>query len=75
MSDLIEPVIVEGEGLTVSLLVWRKFRRPMPGLAERILDLNPGLADLGAFIPVGTEVLVPIPTPRPAKVVEPVTVW
>lgn len=75
MSEITETVVVEGEGLTVSLLVWRKFRRPMPGLAERILDLNPRLSDLGPFLPIGTVVVVPIPIPRPTKIIEAVTLW
>ena len=75
MTEVIETITVEGEFLTVSLLVWRKFKRPMPGLVERIFEINPGLADTGAFLPVGTQVLFPIPTPRPVKVVAPVRLF
>lgn len=70
-----EPVTIEGEGITVSLLIWRRFKRPMPGLAEQVYDLNVGLAELGPYLPLGTELLLPIPTPRPATVLDPITLW
>lgn len=53
-------VTVESEGLTLSQIVWRKFRAPRPGLVERILALNPGLATPGPMLPPGTEFLMPI---------------
>ncbi|NKX42556.1 hypothetical protein HGG71_13965 [Rhodobacteraceae bacterium R_SAG2] len=34
MDQVIETVTVEGDGLTVSVIVWRRFKRPMPGLVE-----------------------------------------
>lgn len=75
MTDTTERVVVQGEGLTVSLLVWRRFKRPMPGLVEQVFERNPNLSDLGPFLPVGTEVLLPIPTPRPVEVVTPIRLW
>jgi P2-like prophage tail protein X len=74
-NDTYERIVIEGEGLTLSLLVWRRFRRPMPGLVERVLDENRHLADLGPILPLGTEVLMPIPASRPVNVVAPVTLW
>lgn len=61
MTDSIESIVVRGDDLTVPLLVWRRFKRPMPGLVEAILDSNPGLAGLGPFLPFGTVVNMPIP--------------
>jgi phage tail protein X len=61
---IVEPVTVEGEFLTVSLIVWRRFRRP-----------NPGLADLGAFLPVGTTFDMPVPTPREPAILDPIRLW
>ena len=62
MSDThLETVTVRGDGITLSLLVWRRFRKPMPGLVEQILDLNQGLAALGPVLPIGTRVDIPIP--------------
>lgn len=52
-------ITISGDGITVSSLVWRRYRRPMPGLVEAVLDRNPGLAGLGALIPVGTRVVIP----------------
>jgi phage tail protein X len=74
-TPVTETVIVEGEGLTVSLIVWRRFHRPMPGLVEQIYDLNPGLADLGQTLPVGTRFEMPIPIPRAQQVLDPIRLW
>lgn len=72
---LMERIKVMGDDLTVSLIVWRRFKRPMPGLVEQTLDINPGLADLGHYLPVGTEFLLPIPTPRPKAILNPIKLW
>jgi phage tail protein X len=72
---IVEPVTVEGEFITVSLIVWRRFRRPMPGLVEQIHDINPGLSELGAFQPVGATFDMPVPTPREPLVLEPIRLW
>lgn len=62
MADThLETVTVRGDGITLSLLVWRRFHKPMPGLVEQILDLNQGLAALGPVLPFGTVVNIPIP--------------
>ena len=75
MSEVIERVTVEGDGITVSLLVWRRFRRPMPGLLEQILDRNPGLAGAGTELPVGTVLDIPVPTPREPQLLDPIRLW
>lgn len=75
MGELTETVTIEGEGLTVSLIVWRRFRRPMPGLVERIHALNPGLADLGPVMPVGARFDMPIPIPRETSRLDPIRLW
>jgi phage tail protein X len=75
MTDVTENVTIEGEGLSVSLTVWRRFHRPMPGLVEQIYDLNPGLADLGQTLPVGTRFVMPIPIPRAQQVLDPIRLW
>ena len=74
-NRLTETVTVEGDALTVSLIVWRRFHRPMPGLVEQIYDLNPGLADLGQTLPVGTRFEMPIPIPRAQQVLDPIRLW
>lgn len=75
MSEVIELVTVEGEFITVSLIVWRRFKRPMPGLLEQILDRNSGLAALGPYLPVGTTFEMPVPTPREPALLAPITLW
>jgi len=75
VNQAVETVTIEGEFLTVSLIVWRRFRRPMPGLVEAIHDLNPGLADLGTFLPVCTTFAMPIPTPREPVLLDPIRLW
>lgn len=71
-----ETITVRGDGITLSLLVWRRFRQPMPGLVEQVYDLNPGLADLGPILPYETSVTMPIPADEAAA--EPrarITLW
>ena len=75
MDQMIETVTVEGDGLTVSTIVWCRFKRPMPGLVEAIYDLNPGLADLGQTLPVGTSFEMPIPIPREQQVLDLIRLW
>ena len=55
-----ETIIVKGDAITLSLLVWRRFKKQNTGYLERVLDLNPGIADHGVFLPVGTEVKFPV---------------
>ncbi|KAB2669026.1 phage tail protein [Ochrobactrum sp. LMG 5442] len=59
-----ETIVVKGEAITLPLLVWRRFKRQPSGFVERVLDLNPGIADLGPFLPVGTEILFPVDAPE-----------
>jgi phage tail protein X len=66
---------VAGDGVSVDLLVWRKYRRPMPGLVERVLDINPGLAALGPILPVGTLVKLPTVKPPPVPELAVVRLW
>lgn len=60
MSDAVETIVVQGDGLALDAIIWQRYRRPMPGFVERVLDLNQGLAALGPFIPHGTTVQMPI---------------
>lgn len=75
MAEITETYTVEGDHVSVSLMVWRRFKRPMPGLVEKIFDTNPGLADLGHYLPVGTVVTMPIPIPREPELLEPIRLW
>ncbi len=56
-------VTVGSEYTTADLIVWRRYRIRAPGILEKMLDVNPHLAKLhktSPFIPVGTQVMVPI---------------
>ena len=75
MANITETITVAGDDVSVSLIVWRRFKRPMPGLVEMIYDTNPGLADLGPCLPVGTVFTLPIPTPREPVILEPIKLW
>jgi phage tail protein X len=57
-----ENVLFARQGDTVDALVWRE--RGL-GAAEigAVLEANPGLADAGAILPIGTPVVVPAVTP------------
>ena len=61
----IETLDVITERTTLDLLLWRRFRREVPGLVEDTLRRNPGLARLGAILPVGLALQVVVPDPEP----------
>lgn len=46
------------QGDTVDLLIWRE-RSLGPESVPAVLEANPGLADFGPVLPIGTIVLVP----------------
>lgn len=56
-------ITIEGDFVTVDLLVWRRYKIPSYGVVERLLDDNPHLAKLhklSPFLPVGTQVRIPL---------------
>ncbi len=61
----IETLEVATERTTLDRLLWRRFRREVPGLVEDTLRRNPGLARLGALLPVGLSLQVAVPNPEP----------
>ena len=64
-----ETLTVLGKPMPLDLLLFRRFQREIPGFVEATYDQNPGLADLGPILPVGTEVTITVPAPRPTKTV------
>ncbi|MBB4041999.1 phage tail protein X [Microvirga flocculans] len=58
---------VESAFTTLDLLLYRRFGREVPGLVEKTLDRNPGLADHGPYLPIGTQVTVEIPEPATVR--------
>lgn len=75
MTTILENQTVAADHMTASLLIWRRARLPYPGGLEALLDANPGLADLGPVIPLGTVVAVPIITGQSYDRVEPIRLW
>lgn len=54
-----ESFTVRGEGLTVELVLHRRYGVRGRELVRDAFDLNPGLAGLGAVLPLGTQLLIP----------------
>lgn len=54
-----ETITIRGEGITLDLLLWRRYGVRGQTLVEATLDLNPGLAALGPVLPLGTSVTIP----------------
>lgn len=63
MADF-ETIVVRGDEITVDLLLWRRFRRYDLGLVERVLHMNPGIADGTVFLPIGFAVKIPLDAPN-----------
>ncbi len=70
-------VTVQGEFVTVDLLVWRRYKMQTTGIMEALLDANPHLSRLhkdSPFLPIGTQVRIPIDDdvlkgmPQPSKI-------
>lgn len=62
MTVVVERIRVTAEFSTLSLMIWRRFQRPVPGLLEDTLRRNPGIEALGYFLPVGTEFEIGVET-------------
>ena len=54
-------VYIPNDRVPPDLLLWRTFRREVPGLVEQALDTNYRLADLGVFPPAGTPITIEPP--------------
>lgn len=71
-----ETIVVKGDNIMLDLLLWRRFKRHHEGLVERVLDINPGLADLGMVLPLGTVVVIPLDEPqKSAETTKVVRLW
>jgi phage tail protein X len=67
MSETYETVTVKRlNGITLSRIIWNRFRQPMgeQRVFERTLDRNPGLAEIGPILPLGTTFELVIPSPE-----------
>ncbi len=54
------------QGDTVDLICQRHYGRTA-GVTEAVLAANPGLADVGPVLPIGTPVRLPPHTPNPTR--------
>ncbi|WP_336810946.1 tail protein X [Bosea sp. MMO-172] len=55
---------VTRQGQTVDMVCWEHYRRTAD-ITEIVFDANPGLADLGPVLPMGTRILLPdLPVPQ-----------
>jgi phage tail protein X len=63
-----EEVTVRGEGITLDLLLWRRYGVRGQDLVEATFEANPGLAQQGSELSLGTRVALPaLPVnPRPS---------
>lgn len=64
--------LVAKSGDTLDLLLWRDAALG-PDHLTRVMAANPGLADLGTVLPLGTMVIVPVQTAAAATGVRPLT--
>jgi phage tail protein X len=69
-----ERVVVEGEGLTLSKLIWRRFKVWKPGMVERILHRQGELAEF-IYLPVGAVVEIPIDPPAQKRERPVIQLW
>lgn len=72
-----EEYTVASDGVTVDLIIWNRFKAPMPGLIEYLLAMpeNQGLEHCNAVLPLGTVVYVPIPAPASQTVAPVIDLW
>jgi P2-like prophage tail protein X len=62
------------QGDTVDAICWRELGATLQ-LTEDVLELNPGLADLGPVLPEGTAVTLPKRTPVAAPQIPLINLW
>lgn len=67
---IFERYTVGSEGLTLAAIVWRRFRRRVPGKVEATLEANRHLAGLPPVLPVGTAIDIPVDQPATTSVVK-----
>lgn len=59
-----EQYVVRQDDLMFDLILWRRYGRYGQALIEQALVLNPGVAELGTAVPVGTVLALPPMPPR-----------
>lgn len=54
-----QTITIKGEGISLDLLLWRRYGKAGQNLLSEVFNLNPGLAAKGYDLPLGTVVIVP----------------
>jgi len=62
------------QGDTLDEIAWRQYGAVSSDMLTRIMDANPGLADLGPIIPAGVIILLP-DAPETSTIKAGVTLW
>ena len=62
------------QGDTLDLICWRELGTTVQ-VVEQVFDLNPGLADIGAVLAEGTEVILPDILPATITTRETINLW
>lgn len=75
MTYRVEEITVEGEGLTLSRLIWNRFRAVSETTLAGIYDMNPEISEVGTFMPVGLVIRLPIYDKAESPEVKTVTLW
>jgi phage tail protein X len=76
MTDpIFDRVTVKGRGVRLDQMLARRDRAYVPGLVEKALDMNVGLAARGAQIPPGTVVDLPRRGTVSGDAIEVVRLW
>jgi phage tail protein X len=72
-----ETFTVSSDGMSVDLIIWQRFRRPMLGLFERIMALpeNQHLEHCGFVLPLGVAVTIPIAPPPREQELPVISLW
>ncbi|ELY5698028.1 MULTISPECIES: tail protein X [Acinetobacter] len=58
---------------TIDLICWRYYGRSL-GVVEKVLEANPKLANIGAILPIGTEVTLP-DLSAPQQITQTIQLW
>lgn len=66
-------IVPSEEGETLDQLCWRALGSTDP--VEQVYAANPGLAESGAFLPAGVDVVIPETATSPAPLRETITLW
>lgn len=64
--------VIAQQGDTVDALCWRYYGRTH-GVTEQVLEVNPGLADVGTILPHG--MAIELPDIAPAPVTPMIQLW